>query len=291
MGYRTRGYSRRLRASTNKAKTKEDFLKAQKARARQKAREYADMKYEEFLQSEGNQTKEAMAVIIFHLLFAVCLFVVIGLPIILLYTYEDEGFGMSMLILLVTAPLTNYIFKERQDLSFDNLKEAFKYLIKGYVFFYFVLSFLNLVLLFRIGFQTLIPTNTLLLLYPSIAIITQVFFRKKNITNQIGAKYFRSLCLAPFVLNLFLLINYVISFNPQLETYRFSKGRENIYDSHAHYQGSQNTSMIYLSENAYEPYWGIRVFASYEKVCSGYQIQYTFKTGLFGIRVMTDYRF
>jgi hypothetical protein len=291
VGYRTQGYSRQLRASTNKAKTKEDFFKEQKARARQKAREYANMKYEEFLQSEGNQTQEAMAVVLFHVLFATSLFVVIGLPIILLYTYEDDGFMMSLLILLVTAPLTNYIFKERQDLGYDNLKEALKYLIKGYVFFYFVLSFLNLVLLFRIGFQTLIPTNTLLLLYPSIALITQIFFRKKNRTNQIGEKYFRSLCLAPFILNLFLLINYVISFNPQQETYRFTKGRENLYDSHAHYQGSHNTSMIYLSNNVYEPYWGIRVFASYEKVCSGYEIHYTFKTGLFGIRVMKDYHF
>ncbi len=97
-------------------------------------------------------------------------------------------------------------------------------------------------------------------------------------------------CYAPTTISVLLLLNSLISFNPQTEVY-----------SYKHYQywarGKNGTeelvtsTYIILENNKYENYYGIRVFQDYQQMTASNCITYTFKTGIFGIRVMKDYKF
>ena len=51
----------------------------------------------------------------------------------------------------------------------------------------------------------------------------------------------------------------------------------------------QPTSYIYLENNTYSQYMGLRLFFDYAELKNNDQVTYTFETGLFGIRVMKNY--
>ena len=285
---RTQGFSRILRTSVNKKQAREHFVKKQKAMARTRAREYADLKYEEFIASEGYQTKEAFAVIIYHLLFLICFGLAFIMPLVLALKYGLTGLFSSLGILLILSPFVFSVLGDFQYLSFKNLKESFQFLFKGFVLKSILLSAFNVWVLLRVGFQTLIPTNQLLLAYPLTSLVVFVLFRKKTKDSKIGSNYFRPLCLAPFVINVFLLTNYLFSSDARVEAYFFQQGYQKVYNTHGN-GGTQKTTLITLENDRYDLYWGIRVFNNYEMLRTGRSIRYTFKKGLFGIRVVTDY--
>ena len=94
-----------------------------------------------------------------------------------------------------------------------------------------------------------------------------------------------SLSIAPLIINITLLMNFIISRNPVQETYYFSNRIESSQ------KGGHESTFITLSNNEYEKYYGIRIFVNFEQMRYSNRITYTFKEGLFGIRVMSDYEF
>lgn len=150
-------------------------------------------------------------------------------------------------------------------------------------------SILNISLLMIIGFQTLIPTTLLLCTYVILSVSLYIYFRKKNKTRPALKAYI----IGPLILNLILSLNYFISFNEYEETYHFK--RVYFWDrSRINITRSPNIEMstkIVLENNAYENYYGIRTFLSPENIGPTERITYTFKKGILGITVMTDYRF
>ena len=144
----------------------------------------------------------------------------------------------------------------------------------------------NLLLFFNIAFQTLLPTSAVILTFLISPFICYLILRLKKNANP--ALY--SFAFSPLVLNLLFLINYVFSFNPQKETYTLQRNSQTVFSKYTGHSSSQTTTEITLQNHAYEKYYGIRTFIDSENI-KGWQITYTFKTGIFGIRVMTDYEF
>lgn len=286
MAYRTGGYTRIIRKAVNKRETKADFLRKQRARSRQKAMEYAEMKYAEFLKSEGYLTRGSLAVIVWHISFIACLSIIFVLPFVLSSFDGTRGLFMSVITILVTSPLTIFVLRDFHEFSLSNFRDAVNYLARRYVIFYILLGVINVLVILTIGFQTMLPTTMLLFAYPITSIITQLMQRTRKHT-LIGSKYFKAICVSPTILSGLLVINFLFSFDPVFESYRFSAVPETVHSRYG--TRTEPSTLIRLENDAYADYWGIRVFNDYTKVLSGSVIQYKFKTGLFGIKVMTDY--
>jgi len=100
--------------------------------------------------------------------------------------------------------------------------------------------------------------------------------------------------LVPTLLNLTIVLNYFFSYNTTTETYHFKDNIIEIRDFRRNGTGGvefERSSRISLENKAYKSEWAIRTFSSYQAIRGIDQITYTFKEGLFGLRVMTDYRF
>jgi hypothetical protein len=53
----------------------------------------------------------------------------------------------------------------------------------------------------------------------------------------------------------------------------------------------QKSTFIYLDDNTYSEFPGIRMFLDIDEMRNKNNIRYTFKNGLLGFRVMSDYEF
>jgi hypothetical protein len=138
-----------------------------------------------------------------------------------------------------------------------------------------------------IGFQTLVPTVGLAMLYILLPFLGYGFFRLRK-REQPGLRGF---VIFPLVLDLLLLLNFLICSDPRNETYAFYRHAETVTDRWGDRRQTYANTMISLEEQAYESNYGIRIFADEEQIYRSNTITYTFQTGLFGLTVMTDYRF
>lgn len=145
----------------------------------------------------------------------------------------------------------------------------------------------NLILFFIFAYQTLIPTTLIICIYLILPVFLFIVFKFK----QIAKPELKSFTLTPLILNTLLILNYYISFSPTQETYFYQKNSQMVFSRIGYRSYNQNSTEITLQNNAYDNYYGIRVFVSEENIKGGYKITYIFKTGILGLRVMTDYSF
>lgn len=164
--------------------------------------------------------------------------------------------------------------------------ERTDYRIYNSIYIYLATA-VNILLIFYIGFRSVIPTLVLISIYIGIPCAIFVILKR----TQISRPALKAYCLGPTAFNLILLLNYMFSFNPINETYRFSRNSETVTSMSKFKTRSQMTSLITLENDAYDNYFGIRVFGSQEDIMGTDKITFTFKTGLLGIKVMTDYQF
>ncbi|MBN8693278.1 MAG: hypothetical protein J0L69_08775 [Bacteroidetes bacterium] len=153
----------------------------------------------------------------------------------------------------------------------------------------FFATFINIYIFLAIGCQTLIPTNWLIASYFLLGIVGFLVLKKRKVKQSALKAY----VVFPLSINIILCLNYFISFNEQKETYKFHRsyywaasGRTNLSQP-----DRQMSTQISFDNNKYEDFWGIRTFISVENIGPTERITYTFKRGILGLRVMTDYEF
>lgn len=267
---------------------------AQEAQRKEKQRRNAQMKYEEYINSEEYKLSAAINNIgnLLRLLFAIAVFIIIP---ILGFIYNSwGGLFISTFIMVATIPVTWPIITELKSLkkNFSPLKTSFK-TIKKHDWYYsisntqkvqFILFLpVNLFILFKITCNTLIPLSILFIIYSSAILIGAIV---TYTIKKINKKYltFLSLCLAPLIINIFFLINYLISFNPKTESYFYFQTTSSSRTGTVH-----KSSIIYLEDKAYDDYTGLRSFFEFNNLDNNNHITFTFKEGLFGFRVMKNY--
>jgi hypothetical protein len=265
--------------------TYEDWYRQERQQARQRAAFYAKMRYEEFMKTDYYKSLSSLGTIVDHLALLVSLVIVIAIPVALTIKQGFTGFIMSLFILLLTLPFFINTLKNRSPFNPVKLMTSVKYIVKKKNFHLVLVSIVNLYTIFRIGLQTLIPLWLLIMVF--LAPVAIAFVLSK-FTLKIQDRFtivLISFCIVPLVVNLFFGINYVFSRNPVSETYIF--GRE----AQQSFRGYQESTTIILERNQYDEYIGIRFFFDYEQMKNSRYITYTFRDGLFGIRVMTKYQF
>ena len=251
------------------------------ARARHRAEYFSKIKYEEFEKSSYFKTVTSLSTIFEHLGFFIAVGILIPLPIILTILYGLDGFIISLLAVFITLPLVRSAIKSRSSINVTEFFKAIAFVTKTRNASIVALTIFNLFVIFKVGFQTLIPFRSLILIFV-LSMSVFYFLTRFDLKKSKRSSAVISFCYCPFVLNLLFVINFLFSANPGWETYSF-KPMENNTDGKLAY--------ITLENNRYRDFNGIRIFASYDGMKNNNKIAYKFEEGLFGFRVMKDFRF
>ena len=253
------------------------------ARARHRAEYYSRQKYEEYVESDFYKNMVAMDTILEHAGVLISLAIWTVLPVVLTLLYGKVGFFASLAIIFFTLPSTvEAIRSAPQTINIGKLKISLRRASRSTRIAAFILTVANIYLLIRIVMNTLIRPEVVILIF-AVAIFAGIKlcpkFAKKD-KRKICPLI--SFCILPFLINTFFLFNFIFSFNPFTETYQFTFWHEGM-------GGKGETSLLILKDNAYSVYPGIRLFHDFEKLKYKKQITYTFKEGIFGLRIVSDF--
>jgi len=137
-------------------------------------------------------------------------------------------------------------------------------------------TFINLYILVKIGFQTLIPLWLLFLLYFTSVAFPFILFKLTQTKDLII-----TFLAFPGVISLFLVLNFIFSKSPVHEQYTLVQKTDAV----------QNSTLIHLEKGTYEKYIGIRLFFDFTDIEYANTITYQFEKGLFGLKVLKGYEF
>jgi hypothetical protein len=154
---------------------------------------------------------------------------------------------------------------------------------------HWILLLAAIIIYMTIGFQTFISVFELLVVVLIFWIVFSVLLKYRS-GNSIKKSIFRSLYISFLTLNGLLVLNYVVSFNSNVEVYKYECTR------FASRNGSLKGSWInLLNENEqliYENYLSIRFFWDYESIPSGDDyIVYETKLGILGFKIYKERKF
>ncbi len=261
-------------------------------RARHRAEYFSKVKYEEFTRSDYFKTITSLNIIFEHLGFFIAVIVFIPMPVILITLYGISGFIISLLAMLITLPLTAPAIRSWSSINITEFFRAIAFITKTKSAYIIMLSILNVFIILKVGFQTLIPLTLLLLIFV-FAMLFVFFFTYFDLNKNARLSSVISFCYCPFILNLLLAINFLFSSNPGWEIYSFTHKQE-WYSSTR--PGNRNgrwekVAYIYLENNKYAKFNGIRIFADFDAMKDANRIAYKFEDGLLGYRVMKDFKF
>lgn len=254
------------------------------ARARHRAEYFANMNYQKYSKSKYYEKITSINVILGHLGFFFAVGIIVILPIIITVLHGVQGLIVSLILIFISLPLTIDAVKIAPTINLREFYSALQAADMTTGFAIAIVSFLNFILFFKIGLQTMIPLIALLLIFATAISLSKLSLKYTGIKVRLSHNLI-SYGLLPLLINLFLSINFYFSTNPQVETYNFKN------EKYMTNRGRERTTFITLAGNKYEKYYGIRVFASYDELAYSNKIKYTFKDGLLGIRVMYDYEF
>lgn len=254
---------------------------AERQKARERARQHAQMKHEEFVNSHFYKSITSLETVVKHVAVLFFLLGFVGFIIFCLVSGNIE----VMIGALVLAAGGTFLFRLsgiNANLSREEFVESLKYIAKTWQFVLAVIIALNVQIILVIGFQTLVPLLLLLGVYVLCIMSGFVLFGIVLKHKGMGLS-FRAFALFPGIISLLLCINYFFSSNPHTETYVMIR----------HYTGARRSVQAYISlpGDKYRDYYGIRVFLDYKPIAENDLITYTFKDGLLGVRVMTGARF
>lgn len=258
----------------------------ERRRARERARKHAQMKYEEFVQTDYYKTSEAMHTVLDFSIFMMVLLLLTFVPAISIYYNGMYGLVGSGVMLLITFPYWINVLYNRPELNWKKLGDSIVHIVKTKTFRVILVALINLYILLNVGLNTLITLSSLSIFF--IGSIVAGFIMTLFTNNP----YFKKLSLlgiGPGILNLFLLLNFLFSSGETIERYRIYHHVYKVKYSLGF--GYEQTAQITLQDNKYEEYIGIRIFADFEEMENAAHITYYFEEGLLGLRVLKNYEF
>ncbi len=258
---------------------------AQQEASRRRAAYYANMQYRDFVKSDYFSTDDALGTIAGYFYLSTVFVFLLLFDFLLILFAGAGGLMLGGVITYGGLYLAYILAKDNSNLEFSALVKALKIISTSRWLPVVLITIFNLFAILKIGFQTLIPVSLLMQLYLLFVVIPFGLLRGWMPGYRTFRNMFIAFCLSPLMLSLFFTLNFVFSRNPVTETYTYSLDYEQ--DRH----GNTSTTLIQLPRNAYGAYFGVRVFIDHQTLIDSDLITYTFKDGLFGLRVMADYEF
>ncbi len=206
--------------------------------------------------------------------FHFCIFIAL-MPLWGYLVWEVPGLMIGTFSALITAPLIINGLKNVRTPNypafFGLILSVFKSKKKAAV----LIALFNGIIFFTICSKTLIPLPTLILVY--FLSILLPFLIVKIIQEK---DWFITSSVSPGVVSLIFLLNYIFSSQPYEEKYAYQNYTET----------QPRSTIIYLENDAYKNYMGIRFFLDFDAISQANTITYVFEKGLFGLRVMKEYK-
>ena len=210
------------------------------------------------------------------------------------------GFFMGLLLTFLSLSFWKEIFTEKKTVNIQTVIYSLSILTGSTVFIVFVSILINGALLSVFMMNTEVSWIFLMRFFILLYVAGAAFYFFRIIDkNKIRRKLLFGLYI-PLVFNLFFIINFVFSSGITIEKYPFRNYSEWIpgygyFNPHvySHRRGPriQSTTLILLPENKYSDQPWLRLFLNYDAMRNRSHIEYEFATGLFGFRVVKNYKF
>lgn len=265
-------------------KSQTDWENQERERARRRAQHHARMKYEAFIKTDYYKNTVALDTLMDFLNLLSVLFIFIGIPTIAYIAKGTTGLYIAVFIIFITIGYWAKVLTSiLPTFSFKSLFASILQLWSNKEIQILAAVIINLIVLARIGLNTLIPIKWIIIAYITPIVFSFFFFRKhtkRQLLNWV---------VAPSMASLFFLLNFFLSTPSNIESYRFNNSTQRTGGHRSH--ARQKTTLIILENNAYDQYMGIRVFANYNQMKHSHSITYQFADGLFGLRVVKHHKF
>jgi hypothetical protein len=263
--------------------------------AKKRAEAFANTSYKKYKQSsyyaKSKAAKEAsyFVELIFYFI------VVIIIPTILAFFIGVKyAFYAALGVVVVTMPDWIPTLASSPTISIQGVKEGLKLLHWPKVTLHGILLFAACIIYVTIGFRTFITLDDISVLYGVLYVISIIILVAVKKYSTLEA-LFSSLSFAFFALNLILLLNYIISFDPLEERYSYTPTSVKFSTKRGKTYYGKGTLIRLLNDKrfyTYDDYMSVRFFWFYDSIANEYDndIIYTTKKGWF-YKVYTDRAF
>lgn len=252
--------------------TEQDWEQQQRENAKERARQYARMRYEEFLKSDQYKEQKVVDSITSHLGVLLSLFLLTVFPIVMFSIVGLQAIIGLFFINLILIPVHINAYRNLKKMNGKEFLNSTTKLLRFRWFQVIGLVIFNLIILFTVVIHTLVTVSYVFSAY-SIVILAMLV-----IVKNVKSRKFLSFAVAPSIISLLFLINFAYASNPISEEFII------IADPI-----TRNTSVITLEKGQLDEYPGLRTFSDYYEIRYANRIEYTFEKGLFGLWVMTEY--
>ncbi len=271
-------------------KTYREWQEEEREKARERARRHAQMKYRAFKNTSYYKNELALEIIGDNLGFYFLLAACIVPPILSLGRDNYIGFWFTLVFGLAGIQVWSNALKPESNIRLSLLWSSIIRLLRTKTFFILAFAALNLFLYMKVVMHTLIPLSFSFGLL--LASIFGGFLLVKFYDRIPQNAYTRSLYaygIVPGILNLVFLVNFLFSTGPVTETYRYRLLTTKTYWRNNKTPSIDQSPVLYLENDAYADYLGIRLLWKGESLRYAHKVSYHFEEGLFGMRVMKRY--
>lgn len=253
--------------------TEQDWDQQQRENAKERAREYARMRYQEFLKSDQYKQQQVVKTVTTHLSVVLSVILLLFFPILMYFFIGSEAIIAFFIVNLILLPVHTNAYRNLKNLNSAEFLSSLSKVFKIREVQVVALTIINFFLFFKIIIHTLVSVSFVLSAFLISILLLQLLYRNpKN-------RSFASFGIGPTIVSILFLINYLFASNPISEKFHvISNGYR------------ESSSMIRLENNQLDQYPGIRIFFDYLEVENANEVRYTFEYGLLGLMVMTDYQ-
>lgn len=246
--------------------------------ARRRASEHANMRYDEFVETDYYKSLQSVETIFRYLFILLLILLFVGICTFLIASSGWLGVLFSALFMIVPVTLIYSRLKE-EHLDLTDLHESGVYLLRQKWFLSILFTAFNFYALFRFGFHTLIELWSLPGLYLAAIFCAMLAVDKLTPSMSVFHKAFYSCCTAPLIISLMFSFNFLFARHAVDETFEYT------------YRPGEESNNIHLKGYKYSEYPFLTTFTDADELSANDRITYTLADGLLGMRVMKGYRF
>ena len=259
-----------------------------RADAEFRAREYARMKYRDFVKSQAFKSASKYTDNQLQLYFLINTFLYGVIPFFLFAFLDLIGLCIAIGINLLAIPYSKWYFNEIAP----GFKERFVTTVSslwGKCVIYKIAAFaINIIIYSNFALRILLPFSALIISFIGLTFIPDLIL--KRLKGPSKASWY-SMVIIPLVINLFVLSNFVFTENERKETLSYYNKTDLSVSKGGRSRGRVATPIIEFTNGKYQDYLGMRFFWSRDESLENNFVTITFKSSYCGLTVVSDYEF
>ncbi len=256
-------------------------------KAREQARKAAQMKYDEFINSDYYKKLTETLKLADFLLF---LFLISGFGFLIFKTFDKENLTGSIILGIFTGFIIMAYLRsllKGPKLNKESILRSSKILINSFPVKLILVILFNLIFFFKYTFYAIVPDLALLSFHGiSMGIVFLFTLRKGSIFIRYKKLFIFG--ISPALVGLFFFINTLFPKLPVEEVHFFKFFIETYQKG---FINKPSSTLVEFENNAYKNCKTIRLFIDYDKLSQSTGVKFKISTGVFGIRYLETYRF